>query len=387
MKAPLEQAISILSDLVSFDTTSHRSNLPMVDYLQDRLQALGCRVERIPNAEGTKAGILAGFGPTDQPGLLLSAHTDVVPASSDDWSHDPFTLNAVGNRLIGRGVCDMKGFIACAVAWLSQIRGSDLTGPVWLAFSRDEELGCLGAPDVVERFLDLGGRASLCVVGEPTQMEVVTAHKGIYQVRTDVSGTEAHSSLAPRAVNAIQAAARLITRLWEMAVQRSQEGPFDYEYDVPHSTVHTGTIHGGTVANIVPKECTFEFEFRYLPQESKNEFLRQVREYAETTIEPEMKEICEDCGFRYTAVADAPGLEPCVDAETLETVLQAAGTRDPRKVAFATDAGHFGHRGIPTIVCGPGNIENAHRPDEDVTREQLASCVSFLDRLSHAMLR
>lgn len=376
-----ERAVEILSHLVAFDTTSTLSNLPMVDYIEGMLAELGYSISRVPSPNGEKAGILAHRGPTKEPGLMLSAHTDVVPAVREDWSHDPFQLHRVGNQLLGRGACDMKGFIACVLAWVEKHAEDELRAPIWIAFSRDEELGCVGAPDLAEQFLAAHGTVRVCVVGEPTELDVVTAHKGILQVKSSVTGTEAHSSLAPRAVNAVQAAARAVSYLSDLARERESQGPFDYDFDVPHTTIHTGTIEGGTVTNIVPKHCSFEFELRYLPSEGTDEFLNAVKRHVTTHIEPAMKDLCGDCGFQFAVQSDAPGLSRCVDDEVLDIVTDATAGGRVRKVAFATDAGHFGSRGIPTLVCGPGSIENAHKPDESVSLEQLSDCLCFLDRL------
>jgi acetylornithine deacetylase len=377
------RTIEVLADLVSYDTTSHLSNLPIVEHIHDVLVGAGFSVLEIPSPDGKKAGILARRGPKDEPGLVLSAHTDVVPAAKEDWSHDPFQLRRVGDQLIGRGACDMKGFIACVLAWVEANETEDL--PVWIALSRDEELGCIGAEEVVDRFRDEGGSARICIVGEPTELDVVTAHKGIFQVRGVATGSEAHSSLAPHAVNAVQSAVAVVSYLTSLAEQREQEGPFDSDFDVPHSTIHTGTIRGGTACNIVPKRCEFEFEYRYLPGESKEEFLAKVYEFARTSVEPAMQSLCEPCGFEFQVQSDAPGLEQSVDDDTLAMVRAAAGDTKVRKVAFATDAGHFGSRGIPTLVCGPGSIENAHKPDESIAVDQLNRYLGFLDDLVAAM--
>lgn len=386
MRELTERAVEILSHLVAFDTTSNLSNLPIVDYIEGLLAEVGCSVSRLPSPDGRKAGILAHRGPRTTPGLMLSAHTDVVPAVREDWSHDPFQLHRVGNQLVGRGACDMKGFIACVLAWVESHAGDEHTAPIWIAFSRDEELGCVGAPDLVEEFLASGAVVRLCIVGEPTEIDVVTAHKGILQVRASVTGTEAHSSLAPRAVNAVHAAARAVAYLSDMAREREAHGPFDDDFDIPHSTIHTGTITGGTVANIVPKNCAFEFELRYLPGERTDAFLSEVKEHVRRHIEPVMKDLCQDCGFEFAIQSDAPAFDCTVEDGLRELVTAATAGGKLRKVAFATDAGHFGSRGIPTLVCGPGSIENAHRPDESISVRQLSDYLAFLERLGSRLV-
>jgi acetylornithine deacetylase len=372
---------AMLARLIAFDTTSRNPNLELIHHVRDYLQRLGVASELTHNAEGNKANLYATLGPDDRPGIALSGHSDVVPVDGQDWSSDPFTLEERAGRLYGRGTCDMKGFIATALAFAPKFLAAELKTPIHLCFSFDEEVGCRGVPHLLRSLAEKAVRPAMCIVGEPTSMKVVTAHKGKLSMVCQVRGKEAHSSLAPHAVNAINAAARVITRLEEMAACKAAEGPFDGDYDVAHTTVHTGVVSGGSQLNIVPGHCSFEFEFRNLPQDDPQELLAEVQAFAEAEVQPAMAAIDPACGFSWEQQSAFPGLDVPADAPVVQLAKALAGANTTGKVAFGTEAGLFQERGIPTVVCGPGSIDQAHRPDEFVSLEQLALCERFMSRL------
>ncbi|MDH3914011.1 MAG: acetylornithine deacetylase [Rhodospirillales bacterium] len=370
-----------LERLIAFDTTSRNSNLELIHDVRDYLATHGVGCHLTHDDEGRKANLYATLGPTDRSGIALSGHTDVVPVDGQDWSGDPWTAVEKNGRLYGRGSCDMKGFIAVALAFVPRFLARGLETPIHLCLSYDEEVGCVGVHGLLDFLARQPVKPAACIIGEPTEMKVITAHKGKFSMRCRVRGLEAHSSLAPRGVNAIDAAARVIARLSEMAGRKAAEGPFDEAYDIPHTTVHTGLIQGGTQLNIVPGACAFEFEFRNLPADDPGALLAEVQAYAHGEVEPAMKAIDPETGFAWEPMACFPGLETPPDAEVVSLAKALSGGNVTGKVAFGTEAGLFHESGIPSVVCGPGSIEQAHKPDEYVSLEQLALCERFMDRL------
>ncbi|MFQ6018622.1 MAG: acetylornithine deacetylase, partial [Kiloniellaceae bacterium] len=367
--------------LVAFDTTSRNSNLELIHYVRDYLAGLGVRSHLTYDDDKRKANLYATLGPGDKGGIALSGHTDVVPVDGQDWSGDPWTVAERDGRLYGRGSCDMKGFIAVALAHAPKFLARELERPIHLCLSYDEEVGCLGVPRLLEFLAAQPVRPMACIVGEPTDMKVTVGHKGRLSCRCRVRGLERHSALAPRGVNAIEAAAKVIARLAEMAARKAEEGPFDEDYDVPHSTVHTGVIEGGTALNIVPAECTFEFEFRCLEADDPQALLAEIQAYAHEELEPAMKAIAPQAGFTWARESFFPGLDLDPDAEVVALVKALTGANTTGKVAFGTEAGLFQDSGIPAVICGPGSIEQAHKPDEFVSLEQVALCERFMSRL------
>ncbi len=372
---------AMLERLIAFDTTSRNSNLELIHGVRDYLATHGVGCHLTHDAEGRKANLYATLGPTDRPGIALSGHTDVVPVDGQDWSSDPWTAVERNGRLYGRGSCDMKGFIAVALAFVPRFLARGLETPIHLCLSYDEEVGCVGVHGLLDFLARQPVKPAACIIGEPTDMKVITAHKGKFSMRCRVRGLEAHSSLAPKGVNAIDAAARVIARLSEMAGRKAADGPFDEAYDIPHTTVHTGLIQGGTQLNIVPGACAFEFEFRNLPEDDPLALLAEVQAYAHGEVEPAMKAINPETGFAWEQMACFPGLETPIDAEVVSLAKALSGGNVTGKVAFGTEAGLFHESGIPSVVCGPGSIEQAHKPDEYVSLEQLALCERFMDRL------
>jgi acetylornithine deacetylase len=374
-------AIDMIRRLVAFDTTSRDSNLALIDYVSDYLKKLGIESQLVFDETGKKANLFATFGPDDRPGLMLSGHTDVVPIDGQDWATDPFAVAQKDGLLYGRGTCDMKSFIAVLLAMAPEFAQAKLKAPLHFAFSYDEEVGCIGVRRLIAELGKRKVKPMACVIGEPTSMRVIRAHKGKLSARAHVHGLECHSSLAPKGVNAIQYAAETITYISRMAKRIAEGGPFDHEYDIPHTTCHTGVIQGGTALNIVPKDCWFDFEFRHLPADDPQKLYQEVRDYAEKQLQPEMQKVHRGAGFSWEPLSSFPGLETSEDAEVTQLAKAASGGNATAKVAFGTEAGLFDQSGIPTIICGPGSIEQAHKPNEFVAIEQVAQCETFLRRL------
>ncbi len=371
----------MLARLVSFDTTSCHSNLALIHWVQDYLGEYGVRSELIYDATKNKANLHAVVGPEDRAGVVLSGHTDVVPVEGQAWDSDPFQLREHDGRLYARGTCDMKGFIAVALAKLPEMVKKPLASPIHFALSYDEELGCLGAHDLVKRLAGLPVRPKLCVVGEPTSMKAITGHKGICDFDCTVHGKESHSSLAPYAVNAVENAAELVAYIKSVARRMASEGPFNKQFDPPFTTVHTGMIKGGTALNIVPNLCEFSFEIRNIPEVNPETLVEEIRQYAFKTLEPRMKDIDPKTGFSFKPSARVHAFDIANDDPAVDFVLSLSGSNATEKVSFATEAGLFQQRGIPTVVCGPGSIAQAHKPNEFVAVDQLTKCENFMDRL------
>jgi acetylornithine deacetylase len=379
--AEYPRSMDMLRRLVSMDTTSRNSNLELIDFVRDHLDRFGIASELVPDATGKKANLYATIGPADRPGFCLSGHTDVVPVDGQDWATDPWILTEKDGLLHGRGTCDMKGFIAIALTWVEAFARCNLKTPVHLLLSYDEEVGCIGVRGALAKLKQMPIRPKGVIIGEPTEMRVTTAHKGKKSVRCQVHGHECHSSLAPQGVNAIEYAAEVIAYLKSMARRFAAEGPFDHAYDVPWTTVHTGIVHGGTALNIVPKDCRFDFEFRYLPGVDPEALYGEVRAFAEGKLQPEMRAVTPDAGFSWQQISAFPGLDTPDDAEIAVLAKALAQANATTKVAFGTEAGLIQEAGMPAIVCGPGNIEHAHKPNEFVSLAQLAQCEAFMDRL------
>lgn len=384
MKSPdsTTRATEILAHLVSFNSTSRNSNLDLIGWVEAYLAEHGVASTRVPDESGTKANLWATIGPADRPGYILSGHTDVVPVDDQAWSSDPFRLIERDGRLYGRGTTDMKGFLAVVLSKVPDMRAGSLDMPIYLAFSHDEEVGCIGVRDLIAK-LDLlqPVKPIACFVGEPTSMQVITAHKAKYSYRVTVRGKSAHSSLAPHGVNAIDIAAELIVKIRSIARRMETEGPWDALYDVGFSTAHTGTIAGGTVLNIVPEKCIFQFEFRMLPGVDHVPYEREIIDLART-LKATMQAKDPATGIDIALTNGFPGFDTQADSDVSRLAMRFAGRNDHGKVAYGTEAGLFASLGgIPSVVVGPGSIEQAHKPDEFIEVSELAKCGVFLDRL------
>jgi acetylornithine deacetylase len=371
----------MLAKLVSFDTTSVKTNLELIHWVQGYLEEYGIRSTLIHDETKNKANLHAIVGPADKPGVVLSGHTDVVPVEGQAWDSDPFKLREQNEMLYARGTCDMKGFIAVALSKLPEMVKKPLKSPIHFALSYDEELGCLGAHSLAEFIGKMPVKPKLCVVGEPTSMKTITGHKGICDLECTVHGKESHSSLAPYAVNAVEYAAELVAYAKSVARRIGNEGPFNKQFDPPFTTVHVGVMKGGTALNIVPNRCEFSLEVRNIPEVDPEQIIEEIRQYAFKNLEPRMKDIDPKSGFEFKYTAGVHSFDIANDNPMVDLVLSLSGANSTEKVSFATEAGIFAHQGIPTVVCGPGSIAQAHKPNEFIAKEQLVKCENFMDRL------
>lgn len=378
----LPSSRDILARLVAFDTVSHKSNLPLIHWVQRFLKEYGVSSTLLPDATGEKANLHAIIGPADVPGIILSGHTDVVPVEGQDWASDPFTLREHDGNYYGRGACDMKGFLACVLSRVPRLARAPLKKPVHLAFSYDEEVGCLGVRGFAPYLAALNARPEMCLVGEPSNMSLITGHKSVTRYVCTVRGREAHSSLAPYAPNAVEAAAELVAHIGAVARRLASEGPFNTQFDPPFASLMTGLIQGGAAVNIVPSRCEFSFEIRGLPEASAESLSEEIRQYAFKIIEPRMKDLDPTAGFEFKETVSTPGLDIGKDEPAVALIRALSGANEMKKVSFATEAGIFQAAGIPTVVCGPGSIEQAHKPNEYVAAAQITRCEGLLDRLT-----
>ncbi|QHF06038.1 acetylornithine deacetylase [Pseudomonas syringae] len=376
------RALEILKRLIAFDTVSSEPNMALIEYVRELLASKGIESLIVKDETGKKANLFASTGPRDVPGVLLSGHTDVVPAAGQAWTMPPFQATLRDGRIYGRGTCDMKGFIALAIDEMLNAADMTLLRPLQLALSHDEEIGCVG----VRRLLDVlhlaPVRPFLCVVGEPTLMQFAVGHKGKASYRTFCRGQEAHSSLAPRAVNAIHLASDFIAELRKSQKQIEQQGARDEGYDIPYSTVHIGRIDGGKALNIVPNLCTLEFEYRNLPGDNPDALLEQLRERAEVLVR-EARQLSGVADIEIEVMNEYPALEthPSVEAVRLLHAFAEPGTQHI-KVSYGTEGGLFaGRLNVPVVVCGPGSIEQAHKPDEFIDESQMNAGERFLQSL------
>jgi acetylornithine deacetylase len=376
-----EKTIAILQSLVGFDTTSRNSNLELIAWIERYLDGFGVAHRRVYDATGQKANLWATIGPADVPGYILSGHTDVVPVDGQEWASDPFRLTERDGKLYGRGACDMKGFLACCLDAVPDMLSQPLARPLHLAFSYDEEVGCLGVRTLIAKLGDFVPAPLGCFVGEPTSMDVVVGHKSKRSVRVTVHGATVHSSLAPHGVNAVEYGAKLIVKIREIADRLSRQGPRDPLYDVQVSTGHTGIAHGGTILNIVPDQFVFDFEFRTIAADDRAALVEEVIAYARNEVEPEMKKVSAQAGVTFDILSDAPGLEVAPEEEVVRIAKNLAGRNDHGKVAYGTEAGLYSEAAIPSVVVGPGSIDQAHKADEFIAISELVRCRDFITKL------
>lgn len=373
-------SIELLERLVAFDTTTQQSNLALVDFVRDYLDGFGVASELQVDETGRQANLFATIGPEDASGVILSGHTDVVPVDGQVWTGDPFRVRERDGTLIGRGVADMKGFVAVALAKVPEAVARVRRAPLHLAFTFDEEVGCLGVQQLAPILGGRSPRPRACIIGEPTSMKPVTQHKGKHSLRCHAHGLECHSAQAHRGVNAVEAAAELVAHLRSMTRRFRDHGPFDPDFDPPYTTVHSGRIEGGTLVNIVPKHCAFDFEVRHIPSHDASEILREIHAEAER-IGVEMRRVFDRAGFEFETVSAVPALSTAPDAEVVTLVRQATGSNDVMKVSFGTEGGVYQDAGIPTVICGPGSVDQAHKPDEWIAIDQIRQCEVFVDRI------
>jgi acetylornithine deacetylase len=378
---PNEHTLSLFRDLVAFDTTSRNSNLELIEYVKAFLAAEGVDSELFHDDDGTKANLYAVLGPDTRPGVILSGHTDVVPVDGQDWSTDPFDLVDRDGRYFARGSADMKGFIAASLALVRHPDRRSLHHSIHFALSYDEEVGCLGVRGMLPSVETRVPKPIACIVGEPTMMTPVSGHKGKLSLRCVVHGVESHSGLPHLGANALEAAAEAVAHLKSMARSRRDDGPFDERFQPPYTTIHTGVLSAGTALNIVPNRAYFEFEFRHLPEDDPHALLEELKVFVEHEIMPEMSAVSAQTGFEWIPRSQIPGLGTPDDAPIVALVRNLTGKNAVGKVSFGTEGGLFEQAGVPTVICGPGDIADAHKPDEFVSKAQLMECERFLDRL------
>ncbi|WP_371370350.1 acetylornithine deacetylase [Pseudomonas sp. QL9] len=372
----------ILAKLIAFDTVSRNSNLALIEYIRDYLAGLGVESELFHDAEGRKANLFATLGPRDRGGVCLSGHTDVVPVDGQPWTVPPFELTEKDGRLYGRGSADMKGYIACVLAAVPQFLAQPLRVPLHLAFSYDEEVGCLGVRSLLAALEKREHKPIACIIGEPTELKPVLGHKGKLAMRCQVHGAPCHSAYAPQGVNAIEYAAKLINRLGEIGTRLAAVERHDARFDPPYSTVQTGVISGGRALNIVPAECQFDFEVRALPSDDPQQVADALRDYAETELLPKMRAVKAETDIRFSELSAYPALATDPHSEVAQLLAQLSGSEEFSTVAYGTEGGLFDQAGIPTVVCGPGSMDQGHKPDEFVSIAQLNACDELLARLA-----
>ena len=377
-----KNSIEILKKLVSFDTTSFKSNLDLIKFIENYLNDLNIKSELIYDETKNKANLFTTIGPNLQGGIVLSGHTDVVPITKQNWTSDPFILTERDDKLFGRGSSDMKGFIAIVLSRVSAMVEKKLKKPIHLAFSYDEEIGCVGVHSLLDLIKKKSINPEFCIVGEPTSMEMVIGHKGKHAYDVKVDGLSCHSGQAPYGVNAINYASKLINYIEEINKEKSIKGPFDNEYEIPYSTLHTGLIKGGTILNIVPNLCQFEFEIRHLAEDDPLEIIQRIKQYTEELLIKEMHNISSTTNIEINEKINYPGLNISESISPVKQVKELLGKSSHKKVVFGTEGGLFKRElNLPTIICGPGSIDQAHKPDEFISIQQIEKGGTFIDKL------
>ena len=384
MNVPSAASRTMIERLISFNTVSRDSNLGLIEWVRDYLQKLGATTRLTHDTTGKKANLFATLGDSNKPGLILSGHTDVVPVDGQNWESDPFIATERDGKLYARGSADMKGFIGIALTqapkFIAALNENRLDAPLHYALSYDEEVGCLGVRGLIRDLQENAIRPAGCVVGEPTSMQPIIAHKGTHRFRCAVHGREAHSSYVTHGVNAIEYAARLVVFIRQIADRLAQVEQRDYGFNVPYSTLSTGIIQGGIAANVVPKDCVFQFDMRTLPQASPDALYQEIRSHAET-LAAEMRRVDPDAGIDLQWMSQTVGLAAAETDAIVQWAMQLSRNASVGKVSYGTEAGLFQKMGVPTVICGPGDIAEAHRPNEFVALDQLAQCESFMDRI------
>ncbi|QNU64156.1 acetylornithine deacetylase [Vreelandella titanicae] len=375
------QSRLLLEKLVAFETVSRVSNLNLIEFIRGYLDELGVTSQLVYNDSGSKANLWATIGPADRGGIVLSGHTDVVPVEGQAWTFPPFKLTEHDGKLYGRGSADMKGFLACMLAAVPTFLATPLRTPIHLAFSYDEEVGCLGVRSLLEYIKEQAQPPVACIVGEPTGLKPILGHKGKLAMRCHVHGAACHSAYAPDGVNAIEYASHLIVKLTEMG-DELRDKQLDYRFDPPFTTVQTGTISGGNALNIVPTDCCFDWEIRTLPSADGEQICSELKQYACQELEPQMRAVKADTGIHFEPLQAYPGLLLDQSAPLAKFIALLANSSDFSTVAFGTEGGLFHQVGIPAVICGPGSMAQGHKPDEFIAIEQLHRCDAMMRRLA-----
>jgi acetylornithine deacetylase len=372
-------ALDLVKELIAFDTTSRDSNLVLIDYAQNLLEKAGARCRRSYDATGKKANLFATIGPDGDGGYVLSGHTDVVPVDGQDWSSDPFKPEVRDGMLYGRGACDMKGFVGTALALVPDIAKAKLKRPIHFALSYDEEVGCIGVKRLLDDLKAQNLKPALAIIGEPTLMRIVGAHKGGAKLVTKCCGREAHSSGPERGANAVMMAGEFISLL-DSVWDELRADP-DPRFDPPHSTVQATVIHGGTAVNILAREADVTWEYRYLPDRDPDLIVERVKARAAAEVLPKYQRRAAEAALHTTLHARYPGLTMDEDSPAIALARELTGANQVEAVAYGTEAGHFQSYGIPAVICGPGSIEQAHRQDEFCALSELEACEAFLRKV------
>ena len=372
----------ILADLIEFPTISSDSNLEMIDYLAHDLGVLGARVETFQDPTGTKANLFATLGPDTDGGIVLSGHTDVVPVAGQDWSTDPFQLVEAQDRLYGRGTCDMKGFIAACLAMARHYTSLHLTRPLHFAFTYDEEIGCIGGQALVADLIEKGLRPASAIIGEPTEMRVIEGHKGCKEITTTFTGLEGHSSQPDLGVNAVEYAVRYVGELMRIREALKARAPDGSRFDPPHTTLQIGQIAGGVAHNVIPGTAELAWDLRCVQPEDETYVDTAITAHVNDILLPAMKAVHPDADISMDVIGNIVGLLPADENEARQIVSELTGANGTDVVAFGTEAGIFQTAGIDAVVCGPGSITQAHKPDEFISRDQLSACLDMLHGLS-----
>jgi acetylornithine deacetylase len=381
----LENAINNLRDLVAFDTTSRNSNLELIAWVEAYLAPLGATLCRVPNEDGSKANLIASFGPLEKAGgVILSGHTDVVPVDGQDWHTDPWTLIEKDGRLFGRGTCDMKGFAACALALAPAMASATLSAPIHIALSYDEEVGCLGAHSLVDQLNALYPGSSAVIIGEPSDMKVVSGQKGLSSFYVEVTGREAHSSQIQQGVSAIMEAIPLMAAIKDMAADARLNAPTDSPFEPAGTSITIGVVEGGTAVNILARQCNFVFDIRFEAGDDPRRYEDELRELVDAT-DASIKARAPEGGATLVRRSLSPAMTPEVNGAAEALARALTGDNTLRAVAYATEGGIFQIGGLSTVICGPGSILQAHQPDEYIEVEQMEACVVFLDKLVKRM--
>jgi len=381
---PSAASRAMIERLIGFNTVSRDSNLGLIEWVRDYLRGFGAVTRLTYDATGKKANLFATLGDSKKPGLILSGHTDVVPVDGQAWDTDPFLCTERDGKLFARGSADMKGFIGIVLAqapkFVAALNEKRLDAPLHYSLSYDEEVGCIGVRGLIRDLEENNIRPAGCVVGEPTSMQPIIAHKGTHRFRCKVRGREAHSSYVTHGVNAIEYAARLVVFIRQIAERLAQSETRDYGFTVPYSTLSTGTIHGGIAANVIPKECVFQFDMRTLPQTSPEALYQEIRAHAQS-LSGEMHTVDQESGIDLEWVSQTVGLAAAETDAIVQWAKKLSRNTEVGKVSYGTEAGLFQKMGVPAVICGPGDIAQAHRPNEFVALEQLAQCERFMDRI------
>lgn len=381
----LSSCIDILGHLVAFPTISADSNLDLINHIAEQLESHGARIDIQHDATGKKANLFATFGPMRDGGIVLSGHTDVVPVADQPWTSDPFALTERDGNLYGRGTCDMKGFIAACLTLAPRFAEAAKTRPLHMAFTYDEETGCLGGQALVDQLRERGLRPAMALIGEPTEMRVIEGHKGCYEYTTRFTGAEGHGSAPDLGVNAVEYAVRYVSRLITLSDALRGRAPEGSRFEPPWSTINSGGLHGGIAHNVIPGTAEVEWDFRPV-QKSDAEFVKSdLADYVANTLLPAMQAVDPSASIKTETIAEVEGLEPMDDNAARDLCMELIGANGAGLVAFGTEAGLFQSLGTAAAVCGPGSIAQAHKPDEFIAKDQLAACLTMLEKLAQKL--